>query len=243
MVGTGCQGCRAPVAGRCCRVCHQPRGWPRSGSVRVPIDQVKVRSVVLQDGFYRFRYTGRHQRHRLSTAGTGLHSIGLVWRDGPVALPVALPVGSPVGSPVDGQQKSGNVHRSRAGSMTVRRPPRMSGQTPCLRAPVALRTPCREQILAHMENFSTPRQATLPWIANLATLTVVIAAIGWSGGQRPDVPTAAAAAPDAALQTAPSADPGAAIQPGTHQGRRPVKLPSGPIDGLQVVGYSPGQTP
>lgn len=94
-----------------------------------------------------------------------------------------------------------------------------------------------------MENFSTPRQAAVPWIANLATLAVVVAAIGWSGGQRPDVPTAAAAAPAGAVQTAPTAAHGAAVQPGAPQGRWPVKAPSRPIDGLQVVGYSPGQTP
>ena len=127
--------------------------------------------------------------------------------------------------------------------MAARRPPRMSGETPCLRARVALRTPCNEQILANMENFSTPRRATLPWIANLATLAVVIGAIGWSGVQRPDAPTAAAAGPDAALQTAPTADHGAVIPPGAHQSRRPVKSPSGPIDSLQVVGFSPSKTP
>ena len=83
----------------------------------------------------------------------------------------------------------------------------------------------------------------MPWIANLATLAVVIAAIGWSGGQRPDVPTGAAAASDAALLTAATANHGAATQPGAPQGRRPVKSPSGSIDSLQVVGYSRGQTP
>lgn len=96
-----------------------------------------------------------------------------------------------------------------------------------------------------MENFSTPRQATLPWIANLATLAVVVAAIGWSGGQRPDAPpvAAAAAAPTGAAQTAPTADHGAAVNPGAHPGRWPAKTPSHAIDSLQVVRYTPGQTP
>jgi hypothetical protein len=96
-----------------------------------------------------------------------------------------------------------------------------------------------------MENFSTPRRATLPWIANLATLAVVVAAIGWSGEQRPDMPTAAAAAAPAATaaQTAPAAGQGIAAQPGGHQGHWPAKLTPRLIDGLQVVGYTPGQTP
>ena len=92
-----------------------------------------------------------------------------------------------------------------------------------------------------MENFSTPPRATLPWIANLATLAVVVAAIGWSGEQRPDVSTAAAsAALPTATQTAPVGDQG---QAGAQQGQWPVKTLSPTIDGLQAVGYTPGQTP
>lgn len=120
----------------------------------------------------------------------------------------------------------------------------MSGESPHLRDRPALRTPCNEQILANMENFSTPPRATLPWIANLATLVVVVAAIGWSGGQRPDLPTAAVtAAVPASTQTAPVADQAPAPQPGATQSRWPAKTTSRPIDGLQAVGYLPGQLP
>ena len=99
-----------------------------------------------------------------------------------------------------------------------------------------------------MENISTPQRAALPWIANLATLAVVVAAIGWSGAQRPDAPTTAAAATvptatAAAAATAPAADHGAVPRDGAQQGRRPVKTPARPLDGLQVVGYTPNQTP
>ena len=103
-----------------------------------------------------------------------------------------------------------------------------------------------------MENISTPQRAALPWIANLATLAVVVAAIGWSGAQRPDAPTTAAAATvptatatatAAAPAPAPAADHGAVPRDGAQQGRRPVKTPARPLDGLQVVGYTPNQTP
>ena len=99
-----------------------------------------------------------------------------------------------------------------------------------------------------MENISTPQRAALPWIANLATLAVVVAAIGWSGAQRPDAPTTAAAAtvPTAtatAAAPAPAADHGAVPRDGAQHGRRPVKTPARPLDGLQVVGYTPNQTP
>ena len=99
-----------------------------------------------------------------------------------------------------------------------------------------------------METISTPQRAALPWIANLATLAVVVAAIGWSGAQRPDAPTTAAAAtvPTAtatAAAPAPAADHGAVPRDGAQQGRRPVKTPARPLDGLQVVGYTPNQTP
>ena len=85
----------------------------------------------------------------------------------------------------------------------------------------------------------------MPWIANLATLAVVVSAIGWSGGQRPDAPpvSAASAVPAAKVQTAPAADRGTVMHPGAHPGRWPVKTPARPINGLQAVGYTPGQTP
>ena len=95
-----------------------------------------------------------------------------------------------------------------------------------------------------MENFSTPQRAILPWVANLATLAVVVAAIGWSGEQRPDVPAAAASATaPATVQSAPVAELAATPQTDAQQGRWPAKTTLRPINGLQAVGYSPGQTP
>lgn len=120
----------------------------------------------------------------------------------------------------------------------------MSGETPYLQACTALRSPCNEQILTNMENFSTPQRAILPWVANLATLAVVVAAIGWSGEQRPDVSAAAAsAAASATKQSAPLAGLAATPQTDAQQGRWPAKTTLRPINGLQAVGYSPGQTP
>jgi hypothetical protein len=95
-----------------------------------------------------------------------------------------------------------------------------------------------------MENFSTPQRAALPWIANLATLTVVLAAIGWSGVQRPDEPSAAAAATlPTAGQVAPVSDPNTAPHTGSQQGRWPAKTTMRPLDGLQAVGYNGHQSP
>jgi hypothetical protein len=95
-----------------------------------------------------------------------------------------------------------------------------------------------------MENFSTPPRACLPWIANLATLAVVVAAIAWSGVQRPaeTAPAAAARAP-AAKQAAPVVDHGALPRDATQPGRWPDQTTARSVDGLQAVGYSPGLTP
>ena len=107
-----------------------------------------------------------------------------------------------------------------------------------------MRTPANELILTDMENFSTPQRALLPWIANLATLAVVVGAIGWSGEHRPDAPTTAVSvvAP-ASVQTAPAANQAPAQQPDTNPGRWPAKTTPHPINSLQAVGYSPGQLP
>jgi hypothetical protein len=95
-----------------------------------------------------------------------------------------------------------------------------------------------------MENFSTPPRATLPWIANLATLAVVVAAIGWSGVQRPAESSAAASvSAPTTVQAAPVADHRAQPREAAQQGRWPDKITLRSIDGLQVVGYSPSQTP
>lgn len=84
----------------------------------------------------------------------------------------------------------------------------------------------------------------MPWIANLATLAVVVGAIAWSGVQRPaeTAPGAAARAP-AAGQAAPVADQGALPRDAAQPGRWPDKTTARSVDGLQVVGYNPGQTP
>lgn len=50
-----------------------------------------------------------------------------------------------------------------------------------------------------MESISTTHSTRLPWVANLATLAVVITATWWSGAQRP------AQAPVAQVQTVPAA--------------------------------------
>ena len=95
-----------------------------------------------------------------------------------------------------------------------------------------------------MENFSTPQRTSLPWIANLATLAVVVAAIGWSGVQRPAEATAAAAvSAPAEVQAAPVADHHPQPREATPPGRWPDKTTARSVDGLQAVGYSPGQTP
>lgn len=95
-----------------------------------------------------------------------------------------------------------------------------------------------------MENFSTPTRASLPWIANLATLAVVVGAIAWSGVQRPTETAAAAAArAPAAGQAAPVADHGALPRDAAQPGRWPDKITASSVDGLQAVGYNPGQTP
>jgi hypothetical protein len=115
-----------------------------------------------------------------------------------------------------------------------------------LRVNFALRRPCNEQILADMENFSTPPRAATPWIANLATLAVVIGAIGWSGVQRPAGPaTEVASTPPAVPQALPVSEP-APGNPPTHlpvtpQARWPIQTTSMSVDGLQVVGLQTGR--
>lgn len=112
----------------------------------------------------------------------------------------------------------------------------MSGFTPCLRVRFALRRPCNDQILADMEDFSTPSRAATPWIANLATLAVVIAAIGWSSEQRPTAQLAQATAPaPASTQAQPMANTTPMPAVAAPQPRWPAQGTSLPVDGLQVV--------
>lgn len=95
-----------------------------------------------------------------------------------------------------------------------------------------------------MENFSTPPRASLPWIANLATLAVVVAAITWSGVHRPaETSPDAAARASAAKQVAPVVDHGELPRDAAQPGRWPDQTTARSVDGLQAVGYSPGLTP
>ena len=91
-----------------------------------------------------------------------------------------------------------------------------------------------------MENFSTPQRALVPWVANLATLVVVVSAIGWSSGQRLTAPAGETAATKPTqipvLQAVPVQAPGNA-QP--SQAGWPAKTTALPADGLQVVGFIP----
>lgn len=56
-----------------------------------------------------------------------------------------------------------------------------------------------------MEDFSTPRRAPLLWVTDLATITLVVAAVGWSGAQRPEHGQALAQHASASAQATPVA--------------------------------------
>lgn len=88
-----------------------------------------------------------------------------------------------------------------------------------------------------MEDFSTPLRATTPWIANLATLAVVLAAIGWSSEQRPAGSTTDASATMPAVpQALPALDSAAPALPTATPARWPVQTTAVPLEGVQVVG-------
>jgi len=95
-----------------------------------------------------------------------------------------------------------------------------------------------------MENFSTPQRALVPWAANLATLVVVVSAIGWSNGQRHTGPAAETAANTPTQQPGLQAVPVQAVPvqaPGNAQPSQagwPAKTTALPADGLQVVGFT-----
>ena len=82
----------------------------------------------------------------------------------------------------------------------------------------------------------------MPWAANLATLVVVVSAIGWSNGQRPSAAAGETAAtaptPQPVLQAVPVQAPGNA-QP--SQATWPAKTTALPVDGLQVVVFTPAR--
>lgn len=115
----------------------------------------------------------------------------------------------------------------------------MSGETPWLRVPRALRAGGYDQILLHMENFSTPHPTLVPRLANLATVAVVVAATWWSSAQRPvDVPAEAALGTPAPQLIVPVQQaPAAAPSTGTTQANWPSKTTALPRDGLQAVGF------
>lgn len=98
-----------------------------------------------------------------------------------------------------------------------------------------------------MENFSTPPRAVVPWVANLATLVVLVTAAWWSNANRP-----AAVAGESAL-AAPAAAPGA-LTPATAApadasgtappaGERawPRQTTATAREGLQTVSFGPSR--
>lgn len=84
----------------------------------------------------------------------------------------------------------------------------------------------------------------VPWAANLATLAVVVATIGWSSEQRPGPASVEAAAVRPSGQAAPVvpvSDQAPAPQSGVSQAHWPVKTSALAADGLKTVGYTPAQ--
>lgn len=100
-----------------------------------------------------------------------------------------------------------------------------------------------------MEKNSTPRADLLPRSTNLATLAVVVAAMWWSGAQRPAgqaVLAGSAAAPAArSVPAKQSVDAPAPRQPATAEAPATTVLATWPSqaattiarDGLQAVGF------
>ena len=104
------------------------------------------------------------------------------------------------------------------------------------------------QILVHMENFSTPRRALVPWTTNLVTLAVLAYTTWWSNGQRPPDSLLAAgriasAAPavKAAATGIETPKPTQAVQPSATATVAWPPAAAAPVqrDGLQTVGFSP----
>ncbi len=88
-----------------------------------------------------------------------------------------------------------------------------------------------------MENFSTPRQPLLPWVANVATLAVMVAATWWSSGQRP----ASAVQVSAGVSASPARQALAAPAPSIHAGTPPAPWPAQTTslqgDAIKPVGF------
>ena len=112
----------------------------------------------------------------------------------------------------------------------------MKAQTPCMRVVCALRLTQHRQILVNMENFSTLKQAALPWATNLTTLAVVLSATWWSSAQRP-----LAAPADTLRMTAASQHASAQRQSGATLNGSPAALVAITSNGLP--GNTPANTP
>ncbi len=90
-----------------------------------------------------------------------------------------------------------------------------------------------------MENFSTPRHRLLPWVANIATVAVVLAATVWSGAQRPADRELSFAEP-VTSQRVPEQSSVSVPAKSTSPGVWPVAGTVASRDALQSVGYVPG---
>jgi hypothetical protein len=89
-----------------------------------------------------------------------------------------------------------------------------------------------------MENFPTPQRQMLPWVANVATLAVMVAATWWSSDQRPDDPVqAATVAMPSPVAMPPVHQPVVAPAPAATQAIWPAQTTSLQGDGLKPVSY------
>jgi len=89
-----------------------------------------------------------------------------------------------------------------------------------------------------MENFPTPSRPLLPWVANVATLAVMVAATWWSSDQRPAsrVQEAVAVQP-APVAVAPAHQPPTANSQGLTQALWPAQTTSLQGDSLRPVSF------
>ncbi len=89
-----------------------------------------------------------------------------------------------------------------------------------------------------MENFPTPPKALLPWVANLATLAVVLSAAWWSSGHRPlSSPSDSRLAAPTQPYLQPATVPAATTSPG-NPSTWPAQTTSLPADNFISVGFS-----
>lgn len=103
-----------------------------------------------------------------------------------------------------------------------------------------------------MESFSTSPRALVPWVANLATLVVVVSAAWWSGANRPApepaesarlVPAAlpADAPQTGALPTATTPRPGGKAPGVADAPAWPLQTTTATVEGMQTVVFSPAR--